>query len=239
LTIGQELDGAGVLSVRPSLDIWHRAFGTMPDSATSATTSPGVVAGVISHVAERLAAGEANAPDGAPAVASVGAIFDEARRLAVPLRVLKTPGDASALPYSPDALARLTAALESGHIAVAPERPIEFVGAPRAGWWLVDPTSGAVADQLDTGGGQAGEYVQTNAVPVTAAGSLRHLYTCLALVSFAAGATLAGFIIGGFLGGIAISGGGYDRSVRGAAKAGLLSLMAGSESALFVDLMAC
>ena len=57
------------------------------------------------------------------------------------------------LPYPPDVLARLRDSVASGRVAIAPERLVAVAGAERTGWWLIDPRTGEVADQLDDGRG--------------------------------------------------------------------------------------
>ncbi len=154
LTVAPEMDADGSLAFRSMLDIWHRSFGTLPVAATAPTTTPLVVAGVTSHVAERLVFGEAVPGDaGTAEVVSVGAIFDAARREGVPLRVVQDLDDVASLPYAPDTLARLRESIATGRVAVAPERPLPIAGADRAGWWLIDPATGVTTDQLDDGRG--------------------------------------------------------------------------------------
>jgi hypothetical protein len=57
-------------------------------------------------------------------------------------------------PYSESAKATLRRALDDGWVAIAPERPVELGDAERVGWWLVDPSTGRLADQMDGGQGQ-------------------------------------------------------------------------------------
>src|SRR5581483_10410938 len=50
-------------------------------------------------------------------------------------------------------------ALQAGRIVIVPARPVRLDGHDRIGWWLVDPNTGATADQMDDGGGSTmGEY---------------------------------------------------------------------------------
>jgi hypothetical protein len=49
--------------------------------------------------------------------------------------------------------ARITEALTAGLVVVVPERPVALGGEDRVGWWLVDPATGATADQMDDGRG--------------------------------------------------------------------------------------
>ena len=91
-------------------------------------------------------------PDASMGV-SVGAVFDIARREGVPLRVVRDLDAVGSLPLDPDVLARLRASIESGRVAVTPERPVRIAGNDRTGWWLIDPITGATADQMDDGRG--------------------------------------------------------------------------------------
>ena len=63
------------------------------------------------------------------AQASVGAVFDAARRSGVGFRAVQAPGDLADLEIPPDALARLSASLRAGMVAIVPERPVE-INAP-------------------------------------------------------------------------------------------------------------
>jgi hypothetical protein len=137
-----------------SLDLLHRGFGTQAVSGVPATMPAGVLAGVTSHVAERLRVGAGLPADlarSAPDL-SVGALFERAVTDGIGLRVLRgSPPDD--LAYPPEATSRLIEALAAGWIAIAPERPVYLDGRERIGWWLVDPASGATQDQMDDGAG--------------------------------------------------------------------------------------
>lgn len=149
-------------------DILHRTFGTLAVSDRAPTAAPALVAGVLAHVAERMAAG-----DGLPsgdlagiAPVSVGSLFEMAHDQGVPLRTLRgvIPADLS-LDTEPAAL--IAVALEAGSIVVVPERPLDVAGSPRLGWWIIDPVTGRAVDQLDTGGGEMTE--ETEIVTVNSA----------------------------------------------------------------------
>ena len=113
-----------------------------------------MLAGVTSHVAERLRGGAGLPADLAPATPglSVGAIFEQAVAEGVGLRVLRVPVPAD-LGYPPEAAAHLADALASGWVAIAPELPVRIGTEPRLGWWLVDPATSATIDMLDDGRG--------------------------------------------------------------------------------------
>jgi hypothetical protein len=146
--------GAGGVTSTETLDLLHRGFATLPVAGTTAAAPAGVLAGVTSHVAERLRGGEGLPADLAvPApVVSVGALLERAAADGVGVRVLQgsVPAD---LGYPPAAAARLADALAAGWVAIGPEQPVSMGDDARLGWWLVDPATGATADMLDDGGG--------------------------------------------------------------------------------------
>ncbi|MBX3031559.1 MAG: hypothetical protein KF809_15540 [Chloroflexi bacterium] len=144
----------GTLSASAVLDLLHRSFGTLPTSTSSAAVPAGVLAGVTSHVAERLRGGEGLPTDlaFAPPTISAGAILDRAAVEGIGLRVIQgsLPTD---LAVPAEAVGALTEALAAGWVAIGPERPVTIDDSPRLGWWLVDPATGATVDLLDDGRG--------------------------------------------------------------------------------------
>jgi hypothetical protein len=145
-----------VSSVVESLDLLHRGFGTLPVAGTAATVPGALLAGVTSHVAERLRNGAGLPSDLAVATPgiSVGALFDQAAAEGVSLRLIQgsVPAD---LAYPPEATARLNEAFAAGWVAVALERAIAVGPEDRLGWWLIDPATGATVDVMDDGRGAA------------------------------------------------------------------------------------
>lgn len=153
------LDTDGTPSMEVGLDIIHRSFAQVPVAGVSATASPAIVAGVTSQVAERVLSGDAadDASDRAAPPVSVGAVFDEAVRQGVPLRLVRTAAEVAGLDaYPPEASARLARAMALGWVAIAPERPVTIGARVRTGWWLVDPATGRTWDELDDGRGSGG-----------------------------------------------------------------------------------
>ena len=141
-------------------DIWHRSHGTAPVAGIDAGVPPSIVPGILSHLAERLAAG-AGRPSAAPDT-SVGAVFDAAASSGVGLRTATSPDEVTDLQLDQDALQRLQESIAAGHIAVVPEAPVDIAGELRSGWWLINPDSGRVSDQLDDGRGSViAEYSQS------------------------------------------------------------------------------
>jgi hypothetical protein len=137
------------------LDLLHRSFGQLPVAGRQPQAPPGVIAGVMSHVAERVAGGAGLPPDVQPdgPLTSVGAIFEEAAAQGLDVVVLREPELPVAFQLGPEAASRLRAALEQGWVAIVPERPVMLGGREELGWWLVDPATGRTIDELAQGGG--------------------------------------------------------------------------------------
>jgi transglutaminase-like putative cysteine protease len=143
-----------------TLDILSRSFAGVPVVGAPVDPAPGITAGVLSHVVERLAL---RAGDGTPTPieVSVGAVMEVAAAQGIPVRAFVPGDDVSGLPIAPDALELLTGALNAGLVAIAPERPVKLGDAQHIGWYLFDPATGALTDQMDTGYGQTmSEYIQ-------------------------------------------------------------------------------
>lgn len=176
----------GDLKVGAALDIWHRSSGVAPVPGSAGRATPGIVAGVLSHVAERLTMGEGlpvdpAAPPSPPL--SVGRIFEAARQQGIPTKALQGAGAEAGLAYPAAALIRLGDALQAGSAAVVPERPVEIDGGTHVGWWLVDPATGRTLDELEDGrGASIVEYFELNAALLTEALKivLRRLFACVA-----------------------------------------------------------
>ncbi len=176
---------AGDFNIAAALDIWHRSFGLASVPGTPQNATPGVVAGVLSHVAERLTMGEGlpvdpAAPPSPPL--SVGRIFDEAKRQGIAAKALQGAGAEAGLAYPAAALIRLGDELRAGYTAVLPERPVDVDGGAHVGWWLVDPATGRTLDELEDGRGGIVEYFELNAALLTEALKivLRRLFACVA-----------------------------------------------------------
>ena len=141
-------------------DIWHRSHGTAAVADIEVGVPPSIVPGVLSHLGERLTSG-AGRPDAAPDT-SVGAVFDAAALSGTGLLTATSPDDVADLQIDQDALQQLQQSIAAGHIAVVPETPVSVAGEPTSGWWLIDPESGRVTDQLDDGRGSViAEYSQS------------------------------------------------------------------------------
>ena len=195
LTVEQDLADDGVLMVRPTLDIWHRSAGAIPLADAVATHPPPMMAGILAHVAERLLFGDAFARAGAERgqSLSVGAVFDAVRREGIPVRAAASLDDLADLPFPPDTMQRLAEQVTAGLVAIVPEHTVRLGADERVGWWLVDPATGLVADQLDDGrGASMSGYVANFWRNLRNSAILRRLGTCTALAAL--GVTL--FLLG-------------------------------------------
>jgi hypothetical protein len=202
------VDADGELLVATSLDLWHRSLGLATVPGVTATGLPGVVGGVLTHVAERIALGEGLPADGSAgpvAALSVGAMFAAAADQGIGVRTLRGAGAADDLPYAPGALARVRAALASGLVVVAPERPVAIAGGTHVGWWLVDPSTGRTWDELEDGrGAESVEYDITN-IPLTSEAKVIEAFKRYAACLAKHGATMGLFL--SFEAGLADAGG--------------------------------
>ncbi len=215
------VDAGGELLVATSLDLWHRSLGVATVPGVTATALPGVVGGVLTHVAERVALGEALPADGesSPTVTlSVGAIIAAAADQGIGIRTLRGAGAADDLPYAPGALARVRDALGSGLLVVAPERPVALADGDHVGWWLVDPSTGRTWDELEDGrGAESVEYDITN-IPLTSEAKVIEAFKRYAACLAKHGATMGMFL--SFEAGLADAGGmGTMASILAAAAA--------------------
>jgi hypothetical protein len=123
-------------------------------------------------------AGEASRDVAERPATSVGSLFEAAAREGIATIVLRDMDRLDALPFAPDATARLRSALSAGLVAIVPKRPPDST-AGRVGWWLVDPTTGRTVDEMDDGRGTVGEYgVQVQATVVETAGPMQDLGIC-------------------------------------------------------------
>jgi hypothetical protein len=175
--------GATQLDTVMSFDIWHRRFGVLPVEGREAVHAPLMVAGILSHVAERCLSFDGfSSPvgprDGGP---SVGAIFEKAALQNIATRVVRgsLPQD---LPFSREARFLLDEYLRAGAIAIIPEHDVDDRG--RIGWWLVNPDNGWTVDRMDDGRG-AGfvEYVTQNlAVALRVASCVMSVTSVLATI---------------------------------------------------------
>jgi transglutaminase-like putative cysteine protease len=205
LTVDQERAEDGALGLRTVLDIWHRSYGTTLIADGQLDAPPQLVSGVLSHVAERLLAGEAVNDAADAGLVSVGAVFDRAVAEGVPVRLVRDAQEVGGLPFVPDSLERLRAAISGGRVAVVPERQVRIGADERVGWWVVDPATGAVFDQMDDGRGVAGESATLFANTVRMARPMRDLGLCVGLAVMVTSLLLVSQF--GIAGGVMVGGG--------------------------------
>jgi hypothetical protein len=184
VTVEQVPGEAGSIGALPSLDIWRRSSVALPVADAALTASPGMLAGILPHLAERLLAGDAVRDPALPPRPSVGAIFEIARDQGVPIRVVHAAEEIAGLPFAADALARLGTSLGAGRVAVVPERPVRVGDAERVGWWLYDPVSGSTVDEMDDGRGSVGlEYADTEEIPIVGAPQMQFVGQCVTIIA--------------------------------------------------------
>ena len=153
--IGGRLRDDGSFDVSTRVDLLHRAFGRLGVPDRTVSEPPGVVAGVLSHIVERIQTGE-GLPElfaeavSAPLPLSAGAVIEAAQGQGIRLLVLRD-GSSADLVWPTAAAARLTDALAGGWVAIAPANPVQVGDQVRLGWWLVDPATGVTLDMLDDG----------------------------------------------------------------------------------------
>ena len=182
VTVDQRFEEGRVASGL-SLDIWHRSLAAHPVADVVASADGAVLAGVLPHLIERLMAGEASRDVAERPAASVGSLFEAAAREGIATIVLRDMDRIDALPFAPDAIARLRSALSAGLVAIVPERPPDST-AGRVGWWLVDPTTGRTVDEMDDGRGTVDQYAATVRVTVVeTAGPMQDLGICAGIRS--------------------------------------------------------
>ena len=124
----------------------------LPVTGQKATYPPQMVAGVLSHVAERCVSRDGYGQQAASAdlPASVGAIFEQAGAEGLQVRALRgsLPHTSS---YSQEAQSHFLPYLQAGIAVIIPEQ--NPGNHERIGWWLVNPANGRTLDQMDDGRG--------------------------------------------------------------------------------------
>lgn len=213
ITVSPSLDPSGAPRAEFGIDILYRSYGTVPVAGQSVAAAPGLLAGVLSHVAERILLGDAlpatgPQPDHRPV--SVGAVFEAARQGGVALRVLRGVVVPADLAYPREALATLRVSLADGWIVIAPQQPVSIAGEQRIGWWLVNAATGRTVDQMDDGRGAAvDQYAVTLTPTQVAAASVARagLWKCVVGAVFVSASVLAAGLGGEAGGGLGAVGG--------------------------------
>ena len=120
--------------------------------------NPWIARGVVDQVAERLVLdpslwmSDAAASGIVPGI-SAGLVFETAADKKLPIVALDPsavqPSDLAAYPNA--AQVRITAALDAGMWVIVPGEPVVIDGQDALAWWLVDPATGRITDQLADG----------------------------------------------------------------------------------------
>ncbi|GIW04523.1 MAG: hypothetical protein KatS3mg059_1143 [Thermomicrobiales bacterium] len=206
----------GRLSV--DLDIVSQSLAAVPLSGQTPAAPAPLIAGILSHTAERLLMETAPmlVPD-APFASRIntGRLFDEAVRAGIPLITLSPANpDLSSLQASAIAKFRMSAALSRGQVILVPQTPITLDGMSLTGWWEIEPVTGAARDRLETGRGHAflrlplrvelteQSFLYWLAVELYHAKKLALCGVAILAVAYSVGALLAGAVAQG---GIAIA----------------------------------
>jgi hypothetical protein len=219
ITPSEVSDSAARASIE--IDLIHQSIAAAPFTDRNPKVHCGVVAGVLSHVTERLVV-EQNASELGMAtirMTSAGRVFEEAERSGVSIRTLLPGSDEPAtLEISPRARLGIERALQAGYVVVIPERAVDLDGERLSGWWQIDPTTGVTFDLMETGHGATNvDYVMMLKTILRNAIYYGRLGFCVRSVYFMA-ATL-----GLLMGYVAASGapgpGGYSAGQMGGAAA--------------------
>ncbi|HYP61971.1 MAG TPA: hypothetical protein VEQ36_16205 [Thermomicrobiales bacterium] len=140
-------------------DLLHQARGwRQTETLAPAQVSPWIARGVVDQVAERLVLdpslwmSDAAASGMVPGI-SAGLVFETAADKKLPIVALDPsavqPSDLAAYPNA--AQVRITAALDAGMWVIVPGEPVVIDGQDALAWWLVDPATGRITDQLADG----------------------------------------------------------------------------------------
>jgi large repetitive protein len=140
-----------------TIDMFHQAYGATSLDGSASTDNPGIVTGVLGHVAERAIFGELVSvmptPEG-KVFLSVGRVFEEAKRNNIPLVTLQPGTTPANIDVSPRAAGLIKDALDTGFVVIVPEKGVPLDGTPYSGWWQVNPETGETFDRMETGGSQ-------------------------------------------------------------------------------------
>ncbi len=158
LSVTDTPDGLGSRLV---LDALH-VPGKPPSDASAAARDAEAVLGAESLILRLL--------DLQPVPSSdATAVFDAARAEGIPLRWL-VPGDGPSIPgASADAVARMAQRLREGDLLLTPASVPEEAGVSQTAWWVVDPLTGVVRDEHESGRHQVGENAVEDQTAVRAA----------------------------------------------------------------------
>jgi len=133
--------GDGALTLRATSDLAWNPLRTTGDSTKL------IEAGVLDTLRESaVIMAAATSPD-----QSTAALVDEAIRNGATLKLVKAQSDLGEVQIPTDAAARIRADLAAGQWVAMPSAPVVVAGAPRIGWWRIDPRTLQTVGVMDTG----------------------------------------------------------------------------------------
>jgi hypothetical protein len=131
----------GALTLRATSDLAWNPLRTTGDSTTL------IEAGVLDTLRESaVIMAAATSPD-----QSTAALVDEAIKNGATLKLAKAQSDLGEVQIPGDAAARIRADLAAGQWVAMPSAPVVVAGAPRIGWWRIDPRTLQTVGVMDTG----------------------------------------------------------------------------------------
>jgi hypothetical protein len=131
----------GALTLRATSDLAWNPLRTTGDSTKL------IEAGVLDTLRESaVIMAAATSPD-----QSTAALVDEAIRNGATLKLVKAQSDLGEVQIPADAAARIRADLAAGQWVAMPSAPVVVAGAPRIGWWRIDPSTLQTVGVMDTG----------------------------------------------------------------------------------------
>jgi len=131
----------GALTVRATSDLAWNPLRTTGDSTKL------IEAGVLDTLRESaVIMAAATSPD-----QSTAALVDEATKNGATLKLVKAQSDLGEVQVPADAAARIRADLAAGQWVAMPSAPVVVAGAPRIGWWRIDPRTLQTVGVMDTG----------------------------------------------------------------------------------------
>jgi hypothetical protein len=127
-----------------------------------------------------------------PPLSSAAQVFEAARAASIPLVVLKPGETANTLSgLSADALVRLNKRLADGYGAISPQSAPTIDGATATAWWLIDPVTGTIRDEHESGRHQVlPERAAKECQSVGWAVKFRRLHRAITIVMTLGAATL-------------------------------------------------
>jgi hypothetical protein len=130
--------------------------GATGTAAAALRAASAVVAERLTVNVEQLVLPLLGATDVSPFVPiDLAALFDAADGQGVAIEVFSASASPVAQQASPDALARIAAHVGAGRVLLAPAGPVALGSQSLMGWWILDPASGLILDEMENGRHQA------------------------------------------------------------------------------------